>query len=76
VFYLKKLKKFHDITSQKKLKLCYYDNLAKQSRDHCQNHKSQTTLYIEYCKKPFLSPDFCNFWAPFDSFNVSDSCHV
>jgi len=36
----------------------------------------RNTFYIKYCKKPFLNPDFFNFWARFDSFDVSDSCHV
>jgi len=34
------------------------------------------TLYIKYYKKTFLNPDLCNFRAWFDSFDVSDSCHV
>jgi len=33
-------------------------------------------FYIKYCKKTFLNPDFCIFRAWFDSFDVSDSCHV
>jgi len=36
----------------------------------------KNTLYIEYWKKTVLSPNFCNFWAQFDSFDVSSSCHV
>jgi len=33
-------------------------------------------LYIKYCKKTFLNPDFCNFRAWFDSVDVTGSCHV
>jgi len=36
----------------------------------------RNTFYIKYCKKTFLNPNFCNFRAWFDSFDVSDSCHV
>jgi len=36
----------------------------------------RNTFYIKYCKKTFLIPEFCNFRAWFDSFDVSDSCHV
>jgi len=39
----------------------------------------RNTFYIEYCKKTFLNSNFCNFcnfWVQFDSFDVSDSCHV
>jgi len=38
--------------------------------------KLKNTFYIKYCKKTFLNPDFCNFRAWFDSFDISDSCHV
>jgi len=33
-------------------------------------------IIIRNYKKTFLNPDFCKFWAQFDSFNVSDSCRV
>jgi len=33
-------------------------------------------FYIKYCKKTFLIPDFCNFRASFDNFDIRDSCHV
>jgi len=46
------------------------DNLARQSRDHI---NIRNTFYIKYCKKTFLTYDFCNFWAQFD---VNDSSHV
>jgi len=36
----------------------------------------RNTFYIKYCKKAFLNLDFCNFRAQFDSFDVSDSCHM
>jgi len=36
----------------------------------------KNTFYIKYFKKTFLNPDFCNFRAWFDSFDISDSCHV
>jgi len=36
----------------------------------------RNTFNIKYCKKTFLNPDFCNFRAWFDSFDVSVSCHV
>jgi len=36
----------------------------------------KNTFYIKYWKKTFLNPDFCNFRAKFDSFDVSVSCHV
>jgi len=31
---------------------------------------------MQYYKKTFLNPDFCNFRAWLDSFDVSGSCHV
>jgi len=39
------------------------DYLARQSRDHC--HVTNENV-----------SNFCNFWAWFDSFDVSGSCHV
>jgi len=36
----------------------------------------RNTFYIKYRKKTFLNPDFCNFRAWFDSFDLIDSCHV
>jgi len=36
----------------------------------------RNTFYIKNCKKTFLNPDFYNFGAWFDSFDVSDSGHV
>jgi len=36
----------------------------------------KNTFYIKFCNKTFLNPGFCKFGAKFDSFDVSDSCHV
>jgi len=52
--------------------------LARQSRDNCQNSgpKSQKHVLYQILQKTFLNPDFYNFRAWFDSFDVSGSCHV
>jgi len=54
----------------------YY--LTRRSRDNCSNncHKSQKRVLYQILQKTFLNPDFCNFRAWFDSFDVSDSCHL
>jgi len=36
----------------------------------------RNTFFMKYCRKTFLNPDFDNFRAWFDSFDVRDSCHV
>jgi len=36
----------------------------------------RNTFYIKCCNKTFLNSDFCFLWTQFDSFDVSDSCHV
>jgi len=50
------------------------DSLVRQLRDSC--HKYQTHVLYQILQESFLNPGFCNFWVQFDSFNVSDSCHV
>jgi len=52
--------------------------LARRSLDNCQNncHKSQKLVLYQILQENFLNPDFCNFRAKFDSFDVSDSFHV
>jgi len=52
--------------------------LAKRSRGYCQNNYNQFQKHVLYriLQENFLNFEFCNFWAQFDSFDVSDSCHV